>query len=195
MGQQLVEPATIVYTSRTHSQLKKVMDELRHSPYRPRATILGSRRQMCVHKEVAKLAGHVQVTQCKGLVRRRACAAHQQLDPWLKRNENAAQQAYDIEDLVGLVEKERGGCPYYLTKELSREADIVLLPYNYVISPEMRRGLNVNWDKAVLIVDEAHNIADAVNNMHSVVLGLAQLRAAKRQVLGYYNRFKNMLSP
>ena len=181
-GQQLVEPATIVYTSRTHSQLKKVMDELRHSPYRPRATILGSRRQMCVHKEVAKLAGHVQVTQCKGLVRRRACAAHQQLDPWLKRNENAAQQAYDIEDLVGLVEKERGGCPYYLTKELSREADIVLLPYNYFISPEMRRGLNVNWDKAVLIVDEAHNIEGVCSDAGSASLSGTHLGGCTQEL-------------
>jgi len=48
---------TIVYVSRTHSQLQQVMKELKRSSYRPRAAIVGSRKQLCVDEKVQEGAG------------------------------------------------------------------------------------------------------------------------------------------
>ena len=46
----------------------------------------------------------------------------------------------------------------------------------------------------VLIVDEAHNLVDAVNGAHSAQVAAAQLRAAQSQLSGYYQRFRSRLA-
>ena len=46
----------------------------------------------------------------------------------------------------------------------------------------------------VLIVDEAHNLVDAVNGAHSASVGAAQLRAAQDQLSSYYKRFRTRLA-
>ena len=45
---------TIIYASRTHSQLSQVVRELRNTRYRPKHAVLGSREQMCVNPKVKK---------------------------------------------------------------------------------------------------------------------------------------------
>lgn len=45
---------TIIYASRTHSQLTQVMQELKRSSYSyMRSTVIGSRDQMCLHPDVS----------------------------------------------------------------------------------------------------------------------------------------------
>lgn len=52
-----------------------------------------------------------------------------------------------------------GPCPYLLSKELAASADIVFMPYNYLIDAKSRLGLGkITWEGAVLIFDEAHNL-------------------------------------
>jgi len=45
-------PPTIVYASRTHSQLSQVVHELRNTRYRPSHAVLASREQLCVNEHV-----------------------------------------------------------------------------------------------------------------------------------------------
>eukprot|EP00392_Amoebophrya_sp_AT5.2_P006102 g6112.t1 len=54
----------IFYTSRTHSQIKQVTKELKKTAYRPRATVIGSREQLCVHPVVGKQKGMKQSAMC-----------------------------------------------------------------------------------------------------------------------------------
>ena len=64
----------------------------------------------------------------------------------------------DIEDLVKLGQSS-GPCPYLLSKEMASSADIVFMPYNYLIDAKNRMGLGrIAWENAVLIFDEAHNL-------------------------------------
>ena len=64
----------------------------------------------------------------------------------------------DIEDLVKLGQLS-GPCPYLLSKEMAGTADIVFMPYNYLIDAKNRMGLGkICWENAVLIFDEAHNL-------------------------------------
>ncbi|KAK6912095.1 DEAD2 [Dillenia turbinata] len=42
---------SIVYTTRTHSQLCQVIQELKRTNYRPKMVVLGSRAQLCIHDE------------------------------------------------------------------------------------------------------------------------------------------------
>jgi regulator of telomere elongation helicase 1 len=49
---QAGRPPTIVYASRTHSQLSQVVHELRNTRYRPSHAVLASREQLCVNDKV-----------------------------------------------------------------------------------------------------------------------------------------------
>lgn len=75
----------------------------------------------------------------------------------------------DIEDLLK-VGRTAGVCPYFLSRDLTPDADLVFMPYNYLLDSQTRRTLGpVRWDNAVVIFDEAHNVQ--VGNMrmtHSV---------------------------
>ena len=43
-------------------------------------------------------------------------------------------------------------------RELAATAELIFLPYNYLIDERTRAGLGVRWQDAVLIFDEAHNV-------------------------------------
>lgn len=72
----------------------------------------------------------------------------------------------------------RGVCPYYGARTLLKKADVVLAPYSAVLSPEARSALGLHLEGAVLVVDEAHNLLDAVHATHSHSLTLGQAKAA-----------------
>lgn len=48
----------------------------------------------------------------------------------------------DIEDLVSAGRKLRC-CPYFLSRELKQHADIIFMPYNYLLDPKTRKTLGV----------------------------------------------------
>ena len=53
-------------------------------------------------------------------------------------------------------------CPYYLTREVHKDVDILFAPYNYLISNAYRKYLKVNWNSSILIFDEAHNLVSQI---------------------------------
>lgn len=64
----------------------------------------------------------------------------------------------DIEDLVRWGEKTKV-CPYFYSRETLDKADIVFMPYNYIIDPSIREVLgSFLFEKSIVILDEAHNI-------------------------------------
>ena len=93
-------------------------------------------------------------------------------------------------------------CPYYLSMELARWADVVIGDYNYYFDlSAMLHGLTLanQWRVAVL-VDEAHNMVERARRMYSAELdqhGLATLRrdapAPLKKPLDKLNRQWNAL--
>jgi len=75
----------------------------------------------------------------------------------MRSNPEVNAVVMDIEDLGNLGEK-YNLCPYYLSRDMAATADIIFMPYNYLVDPKTRGGLGISWDNAVLIFDEAHNV-------------------------------------
>ena len=78
-----------------------------------------------------------------------------------------SDEPVDVEDLVRLGERGRvgggcGPCPYFLSLDMYKKADIVFMPYNYVIDPGMRDVLGDRLKDAVVLLDEAHNIGEYI---------------------------------
>ncbi|KAM3961847.1 regulator of telomere elongation helicase 1 [Aphomia sociella] len=149
----------IIYSSRTHSQLTQAMQELKRSSYRHvKAAVLGSRDQMCIHPEVSKETNNTnKVHMCQLKVKSRTCHFYNNVES--KKDDRAVKgdDILDIEDLV-TVGKKLKCCPYYLSKELKQDADIVFMPYNYILDPKSRKANGVELMNNIVILDEAHNV-------------------------------------
>lgn len=149
----------IIYSSRTHSQLTQAMQELKRSSYRHvKATVLGSRDQMCIHPEVSKETNNMnKVHMCQLKVKSRTCHFYNNIESKKDDQSIRGGDILDIEDLV-TVGKKLKCCPYYLSKELKQDADIVFMPYNYLLDPKSRKANGVELMNNIVILDEAHNV-------------------------------------
>jgi Rad3-related DNA helicase len=52
-------------------------------------------------------------------------------------------------------------CPYYLSRATQDKADVVFLPYNYLIDEGSRKAQGIDVRNSIIIFDEAHNLVGA----------------------------------
>lgn len=157
---------TIIYASRTHSQLSQVVRELRNTRYRPVHAVLGSREQMCVHPKVKKPQSTASDINhdCNKLGKERKCRYRNQVEgftpPSSETNDSGKNQpVLDMEDLIDMG-KTHNVCPFYYTRSLVENAELILMPYNYLFDRDARETTlqDVPWNNAIIIFDEAHNL-------------------------------------
>ncbi|XP_015269494.1 PREDICTED: regulator of telomere elongation helicase 1, partial [Gekko japonicus] len=138
----------IIYASRTHSQLTQVINELKSTVYR---------EQLCIHPEVKKQeSNYLQIHLCRMKVATRSCYFYNNVEE-KSTEKDLLSSILDIEDLVRNGNKHRV-CPYYLSRNLKQQADIIFMPYNYLLDPKSRRAHNLDLRGTVVILDEAHNV-------------------------------------
>jgi hypothetical protein len=49
-------------------------------------------------------------------------------------------------------------CPYYMSRALAKNAELVLAPYNYILDPGIRAAMGIDLNGSVVVLDEGHNI-------------------------------------
>ena len=96
----------------------------------------------------------------------------------------------DIEDLKLTAESEKT-CPFYTFKNSLDEAEIIFLPYNYIIDPRVRGRLGLNLNKDIVILDEAHNISSLCQDTVSFDLTANVLGRAIYQLTTYYKKISS----
>ncbi|EIE26626.1 DNA repair helicase [Coccomyxa subellipsoidea C-169] len=169
---------TIIYASRTHSQLAQTLWRW----CRPRAAILGSRQQMCLNPGVKRLPGGAMNQACRAHVSSRTCSWYNKVESWTRMHPDANGEALDIEELVRLGSS-GGPCPFYLSRDMASTAQIVFMPYNYLVDAKIRGGIKMlSWDNAVLVFDEAHNVEGVCSDAASFDLTGALLGTALQDV-------------
>ena len=67
-------------------------------------------------------------------------------------------------------------------------AQLLVMPYAALLQRASRKALGVRLRDAVVIVDEAHNIVEAVNAVHSVRVTADDLSRAHSQLSQYQVR-------
>lgn len=171
----------LIYTSRTHSQLKQVVRELRKTKYKTSMTIMGSRDQLCINKSLEQLRGEALNTECHRI--KKQCTFYQKSG---QKNESTlelsikAGKHYDIEDLVKKG-KSMNCCPYYSTRDASKTVQIVLMPYNYITDMWMIDDYKEMLNGSIVVIDEAHNIAQVAESGSSFSLTLVHLNEALKE--------------
>jgi len=166
----------IVYSSRTHSQLAQVIRELKSTSYRPVTAVLGSREQLCVHDKLSKLRGSALNHACNSLNSKRGCSYRNNLDSLPGEEGTPTTNTMDIEELKVWGKREKM-CPYFYSRELSTRADLVLLPYNYLLDSSIRATLQIDWRGAVIVFDEAHNIEKVAADASSFTMTTTEIAA------------------
>lgn len=88
------------------------------------------------------------------------------IEKYLTENRRAKPVIRDIEEL-----SEFGSfqsiCPYFYQRNQARNADLVLMPYNYLVDGSARASSNLWFEDSVIIIDEAHNIDSIWENSAS----------------------------
>lgn len=99
----------------------------------------------------------------------------------------------DIEDLHQLG-KSLNVCPYYASRTALPSAEIVTLPYPLLLQKSAREALGIQLEGSIVVIDEAHNIMDAVANVHAAELKLSDLTRGREMLSIYVKRFGKKLS-
>ncbi|KAL0227779.1 hypothetical protein RCL1_003922 [Eukaryota sp. TZLM3-RCL] len=167
----------VIYASRTHTQLNQLVSEIQALPLldKPRVSILAGRERYCLNDYVRKQPGHAQGALCNKSLR--ACQyAREQFG---KREWNAEE----IEDFIPFCSR-NSICPYLYSRDLAATADIVLMPYNYLLSSTSRRTIGFPLTNSIIILDEGHNIAEAASMQVSIDISSIMLASAISELEG-----------
>eukprot|EP01022_Parablepharisma_sp_SALTPOND_P034715 TRINITY_DN926_c8_g1_i1.p2 TRINITY_DN926_c8_g1~~TRINITY_DN926_c8_g1_i1.p2 ORF type:complete len:1015 (-),score=128.69 TRINITY_DN926_c8_g1_i1:3623-6667(-) len=162
----------ILYLSRTHSQLAQVVKELKKTAYQPIAITLGSRDQMCIHEDLARVKGGQLNIMCKRKRRNRECPYYEKRWVTLPTKK---RELMDIEDICAFGKAE-GACPFYMVRNAIPTAELLLLPYNYLLDPKIRTMYrDISFEDSIIIFDEAHNVAKVAEDASSFETSVAML--------------------
>ena len=56
-------------------------------------------------------------------------------------------------------------CPYYMMKNRLQSADLIIVPYQYVVDENLGKQAGLDLTDAVLIFDEGHNLSRVCEEM------------------------------
>lgn len=131
-------PPRVIVASRTHSQLKQLVRELRLSGYRPRVVVLGSREQLCTNKKVRTEAarGCGLGDACQRSLREGTCKLVHGASKLKGAPALEPPNLPDLEDVVAAAKATRS-CAYFGTRMRMPQAELVLCPYSYLLDPQV----------------------------------------------------------
>lgn len=210
----------IIYCSRTHSQLTQFVQELqRVSPPsglvsnvedeendpQPSEAVkhlpLGSRKNLCINEKVARLSSTAAINERCLELQKTGTAAEKKCSYLPTRENQSAVDSFkdraiasirDIEDIAKLG-RDLHICPYYASRPAIAPSEVLTLPYPLLLQKSAREALGISIKDNIVIIDEAHNLIDAIADTLSVSLTLNELQTATQQVTAYVQRFKNRL--
>ncbi|CAG9766636.1 unnamed protein product [Ceutorhynchus assimilis] len=209
-------PIQIIIASRTHSQLSQFVGEIKKSPFADniRVVSLASRQNYCINPTVKKLNNMTLVNEkCLDMQKKKQSQPKQvQEGKVLKKQKTsncqceyfkqthieelrdfALSQVHDIEDLVQ-VGQEITGCPYYASRKAAQDAEVVLVPYNTLLHKSTREANGINLKNNIVIIDEAHNLLEALAQMYGAELSFPQLYYSLHSLKCYKQRYNTMFS-
>ena len=96
----------------------------------------------------------------------------------------------DVED-IAKIGAEHESCPYYASRKSLQDSQIVLVPYNSILHKNTRVSSGIDLRGNVLVIDEAHNILEAIERMHSATITGRNIIHCYSQLAQYQKRYAN----
>lgn len=161
------------------------MKELKNSPYRDiKAGVFASRAQLCINRDVKNNSNANIMHKCNSLIKNNGCEYFNNVHKY-SDEPDFKKPILDIEEL-GNIGKVFKCCPYYASNKLRKDAEIIFLPYNYLIDPKIRDNCSIELKNAIVILDEAHNVETACEDNACASINTSDLVAASED-LNYVN--------
>lgn len=188
----------IFYASRTHSQLAQVFGELRRL-VRPEDNILAitmaGRSCLCINDRIRSAADPGE--SCLAALKDRQCPYYHEeesvanMNEWLARTRITPDHAPKIVDIEEAVTSGRAlnACPYYGVRAVQQEANIIALPYSLIFDPIARHAAQINLLDSLIIIDEAHNLVDYINQAESKRLRHRNCRITASALTRYLEKY------
>ncbi len=89
-----------------------------------------------------------------------------------------------------------GLCPYEVMMQASQQVDLLVLNYHHLFDDQIREQLYLNLQREpseiLLLIDEAHNCGDVMQDILSVSLDQQALEAAEREIGSLKKEMKNL---
>ncbi|KAJ7155974.1 hypothetical protein C8R43DRAFT_998581 [Mycena crocata] len=202
----------LIYCSRTVPEIEKALAELKRlMAYRVECAEgaeakekergfmglgLTSRKNLCIHPEVAKeKKGKVVDARCRDLTNSAACEKGRanpgsvDLCGW---HENLGQMEAGslippgIWTLADVLEygRDKGVCPYFTVRRMMPFVDVIIYSFHYLLDPKVAEQVSKEMSKdAIVVFDEAHNIDNVCIESLSIDLTRPMLDSAGRSII------------
>jgi DNA excision repair protein ERCC-2 len=180
----------ILYVARTHRQHDRVIEELRaiYKQQHVSGVSIRGRNEMCLNVFAAKGAfdSKSMMEVCELLKAKSRCPYYVNVDErtydYLQLQQQVAARPYTASEIMRTCKKKEL-CPYELIKGALSDARVIALSYLYVFDPAIRtaflKNLEIDLQKIILVVDEAHNLPETAIDISSSALSLFVLRQAE----------------
>lgn len=158
------------------------MSELKRSDYgNMKAAVIASRDQLCINSKLRNESNIGKLHKCKAMVKSNGCKYYEKVHSSMREPEICDASILDVEEL-GRIGRNLGCCSYYVSKEVAKLAEILFLPYNYLLDPRIRQANQISLENAIIILDEAHNVEKVCEESASTSITSTQIYIALRDI-------------
>ena len=175
------EKMKVVYCTRTVVEMTKTLEELKRlihhwelegETLKPIVALsLTARKNLCIEPEVSSLTYTQEVdAACRSLTASWSgdrCAFYDSVEG---NNTRLPAGVHTLDD-IRKYGREKGQCPYYLSRQAVEYADIIVHSYLYLadpkVSPAVTQYLSSN---TIVVMDEGHNVDDVCIEAMSMVI-------------------------
>ncbi|KAF7304874.1 Helicase ATP-binding domain-containing protein [Mycena kentingensis (nom. inval.)] len=211
----------LIYCSRTVPEIEKALAELKRlvayriecaeteeQKQKERSFMglgLTSRKNLCIHPEVAKeKKGKVVDARCRDLTNAAACEkgrADPGSVPLCDWHENLGQLEagnlipagiWTLADVLDYG-RDKGICPYFTVRRMMPFVDVIIYSFHYLLDPKVAEQVSKELSKdAIVVFDEAHNIDNVCIESLSIDLTRPMLDSAGRSITKLGEQIENI---
>ncbi|XP_034231527.1 regulator of telomere elongation helicase 1 homolog [Thrips palmi] len=200
----------IYFCTRTHSQLIQAVNEFKNTSYgHLRSATLGSRKQLCLNPCALKAGSNLddKCASLRNVKRESKCSSpgpdiedlpekcsscfddhrcqyyvnYEQMKQSGRDHDFTMAPAMDQRTLIEKSRKHKV-CPFYMSRHLQKQADIIFLPYAYIFNPHILRGLQLNVEDSIIIIDEGHNLEKVCEENASFELKISDIANCRAEL-------------
>ncbi len=145
--------------------------------------VLKGRPDMCCLASERKLPYEEFLEECRSLRKSGHCPYYKSVSRTDVKAlvEEAFEASGGVKDYVDYL-CGMGVCPYEISKEYLKEARVSIMTYFYAFSLKKPESLDIDFENSVLIIDEAHNLPEAVSGLNSTSISITTVNMAIGEV-------------
>lgn len=153
--------------------------------------VTASRDHACCNQELRGLSGPLKELECRkriGGVEGKNCSYSRIEQTYMAMAPKVSQRIMDLEDLAQYGQQNLM-CPFYYGRRVKEAMDVVFMPYNYLLDRHVSSNplaylalFNISCKNAILVFDEAHNVASVSEECNTLEMSTSVLATAIEQL-------------